>query len=364
MINNKLSVCPCKPTSPASMKIIKSSLLLFQFLLVSATGQNPAQAPPAQPKGMVALKMDNGDLDPEEVYLVAVTKDSVAFKFNEGDAQPEIKKRAEVDSIFLYDPADYLEALDLYEGRKYAEAMNAFIKVKNRYMRMFPGLPNNPGVMASYYELECLRKLNDLEGLRVALQKFKKGNLTRKVPLQQIEIYLLWDAIRANLNQEALKIVEQYEGKRLPGHQRAQIAYCHGRALEGLSKPPHEILLAYQTAITADAGASQSLVRDAILRSLEILNNDQEVKDAKRTFDESDGQELIRGFTKVMEAAGLCSMFQIQLATGEPLPQKYRHFLSYTPDRIQAIAEGTDTTKKNGDNQKQPEKPKPGEKGK
>ena len=89
------------------MNIIKSSLLLFLFLLVSATGQNPAQAPPAQPKGMVALKMDNGDLDPEEVYLVAVTKDSVAFKFNEGDAQPEIKKRAEVDSIFLYDPADY-----------------------------------------------------------------------------------------------------------------------------------------------------------------------------------------------------------------------------------------------------------------
>ena len=347
------------------MKIMKSSLLLPLMLLVPVVGlaQNQPAKPPEPPRGMVVLKLENDRLDAEEVYLLAVTADSVAYKFNVGDAEPEIKKRVEVDSVFLYDPADYLEALDLFEGNKFAEAKDAFAKVKERYGKAYPGIPNNPGVMASYYELECLRNLNDLEGLRVALQKFKKDNITRKVPLQQIELYVLWDLIRANLNQEAIKVAEGYKGKRLPGNQRAQIAYCHGRALEGLNKPAHEILLAYQTAITADAGASETLARDAALRSLEILHNDQEVKDAMKTFDESEGTELIRGFTKAMEAAGLCSMFQIQLGAGEPLPAKYRHFLKYTPERVQEAAGGgggDDKPKEDDKSKKDGEKPKEG----
>jgi hypothetical protein len=103
--------------------------------------------------------------------------------------------------------------------------------------------------------------------------------------------------------------------------------------------------MAYQTAMTADGGNSEVLSRDAALRCLEILHNDQEMKDAIQTYEESNGEELVRGFTKAMEAAGLCSMFQIQLGGGDPLPAKYTYMLKYTPERIQARAEGGDAKK-------------------
>lgn len=338
---------------------MKTKLLISMMMTVATFSHAQAPQAPEPPRGMIVIIEDarNNRLKAEEVYLLAVTANQVAFKFNVADADPEVKSRTEIDSIFLYEPKDYLEAIDLFEGRKYAEAKTAFAAVKERYGKAYPGIPNNPGVMAAFYELECLRKLSDLEGLRVALQGFKKDTLTNKVALQQLELYVLWDLIRANLNQEAIKVVETYKGKRLPGYQRAQIAYCHGRALEGLRKEgldqsPGEMLMAYQTAMTADAGASEVIARDAALRSLAILDEDEEMKFAIKTFEESNGKELIRGFTKAMEGAGLCKMFEIQLGAGEPLPTKYRYLLKYTPEKIQALAEG------GGDDEKKDDKPK------
>ena len=84
------------------------------------------------------FKLENGQLDADQVFILAVTADKIAYKFNAGDAEPEVKNMAEVDSVFLYDPADYLEALDLFEGRKYAAAKDAFAKVKNKYGKRYP----------------------------------------------------------------------------------------------------------------------------------------------------------------------------------------------------------------------------------
>lgn len=313
--------------------------LLISLMMIAATFSHAQPEQPEPPKAMIVLKEDDR-MTAEEVLLLAVTSTKVAYKFNAADADPEVKSKNEVDSIFLYDPKDYLEAMDLFEGRKYAEAKAAFAATKERYGKAYPGLPNNPGVMSAFYELECLRKLNDLEGLRVALQGFKKEALTNKVALQQLEIYVLWDLIRANLNQEALKMAETYKGKRLPGHLRAQIAYLQGRALEGLNRPHSDSLLAYQIAITADAGDSEVIARDAVLRSLAILDQDEEMKNATKTFDESDGQELVRGFTKAMEGAGLCKLFEFELGAGEQLPAKYRYLLKYTPERVEALRGG------------------------
>ena len=323
---------------------MKTKCLILFSLLVATFSQAQQPKPPEPPRATIVIIEDaaNNKLKKEEVYLLAVTAAQIAYKFNVADAEPEVKSRKEIDSIFLHEPKDYLEAVDLLEGRKYAEAQQAFSKLKVRYGKAYPGIPNNPGVMSGFYELECLRKLNDLEGLRVALQGFNKEALTHKVPLQQLELYVLWDAIRANLNQEAVKIAEGYKGKRLPGYQRAQIAYCHGRALEGLNEDPSKILLAYSTAMTADAANSEVIARDAALRSLEILHKDEEMKDAIKTYENSEGDELIRGFTKAMEGAGLCVMFQLTLGAGEPLPTKFRYFLNYTPEKIQEGIEKKD----------------------
>lgn len=324
--------------------------IIFTISLMMVVASLSHAQPPEEPqevRGTLVIEEDDR-LKKEEVFVLAVTDKSVAYKFNIEDDQPEVVSRKNVDSIFLYDPRDYMEAMDLYQGRKYAEAKAAFAAVKKRYAGKYRGISNNFEAMAAFYELECLRKLNDLEGLRLALIDYEKHGLSYKVALQQLELYVLWDLIRADLNQEALKVVESYKGKRLPGHQRAQIAYCHGRALEGLKKPKSDILNAYQTALTADAGASEVIARDALMRSLAILEQDQEMHDAIKMFEESNAKEVISGFSSAMEGAGLCQMYQTELGGSEPLPSKYSFFLKYTPE---IVKERMDASKKGGESE-------------
>lgn len=299
------------------------------FISLCAAGLLHAQPP----RAMLVMKTGEGGLVAKEVHLLAVTEKRVAYKENLL-GEIEVRSRKEIDSIAAYEPKDYLEALDLYEGRHYEEARFAFAKVKDRYRGCYPGIKNNFAVMAGYHELEALRKLGDLEGLRMALRDYSADGLTHKVPRQQLEIYELWDAIRANCFTEALHLAERFKDKRLPGFQRAQVAYCEGRALEGLNADPDEILFKYQIAMTADAGESEIIARDACLRSLMILHQDEEVQRAMKAFDQG---EAIRGFSKVMEAAGLASMYQISLGNGFVLPSQYVRYLNYTPERVRGV---------------------------
>lgn len=319
------------PTRPIpTMKVS-----LFAAFALMAAPFLQAQEEPTMLLTRVVINLDDrGRVDTRDVWLRAATPTAIGYTFNQGDAvdQMERKSMAEVDSLFIYDPKDYLDALDLFEGRKYAQARQAFAKVKEKY-KPFAGVENNPSTMAGFHELECLRKLMDLDGLRLALQTYQKDALTLKTPLTQIEIYLLWDAVRAKTYEKALELAAKYDETRLPGNQRAQVAYCRGRALEGLDRPYQEVLQAYQTAIVADAGASEVVTRDAALRSLEILHRDQELKDAIKAYEASDGEDLIKGYTKVLEGAGLASMFELQLGAGEPLPGKYRYLLKYKQNR-------------------------------
>lgn len=281
----------------------------------------------------IVIKLDDrGRVDTRDVWLRAATPQAIYYVFNQGDADMEQVAMKDVASFFIFDPKDYLEALDLFEGRKYAQARQAFAAVKEKY-KPFATVANNPSTMAGFYELECLRKLMDLDGLRVALQTYDKSSLNYKTALTQLDLYVMWDAVRAKTYQKVLELAAQYDDKRLPGDQRAQVAYCRGRALEGLSEPYGEVLQAYQTAIIADAGASEVITRDAALRSLEILHADEELKDAIKAYEASEGEDLIKGWTKVLEGAGLASMYQLQLGGGEPLPSKYRYLLKYLPDR-------------------------------
>ena len=311
---------------------MKPIILLLILSVAPVQGQG---LEPDLPKGMIVVRLDHGRLQAKEVYLLAVTRTKIAYKMGAANVAPVVESMSEVDSIFLYEPKDYLEALDLFEGRKYAKAKGAFAQVKEKYGKAFPGLPDNPGVLAGFYELECLRKLNDLEGMRVALKGFKRDALTNRVALQQLELYELWDVIRSGRNKEALSLVAEYKGKQLPGYQRAQVAYCQARAMEELIYPDHDILLAYQTAITADFGADEIITRDAILRSLGIIHSHEQVQAAIRAFEMTNGREMLGGFNLAMEAAGLCAIYEKQSDAQEPLPAQYRYFLKYTADEVE-----------------------------
>ena len=88
----------------------------------------------------------------------------------------------------------FAAALDLYQGRKYQEAMAAFRQIKNRKST---AAGTEIATFAAFYEMECLRKSGDLKSLGNALADFKGGSNLDPDRLRQLEINRLWGAVDA-----------------------------------------------------------------------------------------------------------------------------------------------------------------------
>ncbi len=225
------------------------------------------------------------------------------------------------------EPQDFAQAMDLYQSRKYAEAKAKFIEAREGF-KSIATLPDNRSSLAEFYEMECLRKLGDLDGLAEALRKFDKAPLTGDCRKRQLEIDVLWENVRVKAWDRVTAAAEGFAAARLPGEQRAQIAYCQGLAFEGLGRPA-EALFAYNTAITADAGASEEITRQAALRILTLHRADPEVQNAIKHWGTADEDKNSIGRRNLKEAAAVAGLFQLSLGGGNPLPVEFSDLLFY-----------------------------------
>ena len=259
------------------------------------------------------------------IELVAATRTSVRYRIPGGSKDVLDFVLKDGAAVFVSEPRDFTEAMDFYQARKYAEARVRFIAVKERY-RPIEGLEDSVSTLAAFYEMECLRKEGDLDGLAAALQKFTKGPLSREYQARQLELYVFWDAVRTKSWERLEALAKERASMRLPGDQRAQIAYCEGLALENLQRPD-EALISYNIAITADAGASEDITRQAALRILGIYQRDPEVLSAIKS--RKTGKETIppQAGAKLAAAEAMASLFQRSLGAGTPLPAGFRDFL-------------------------------------
>lgn len=303
------------------MKTIRFTAALLLALPIAAFAQKePFQAP--------ALLIDEGGAV-DRAWIVAATKAAIRYRETAVAVDTVDAKVADYKSIFFFEPSDYTEAMDLYQARKYTEAKAKFAQVKERYKPVYP-LENSPGALAAFYEMECMRKLDDLEGLAAALQQFDKAPLTRENQLRQVELYVMWDAVRAKSWERLGKLAKERAESRMPGDQRAQVAYCHGLALENLQKPD-EALMAYQTAMTADAGASEDVAGKAALRVMAILTSDAEVKRAMREWDSPAASKGGVGYAKLTQAAAVAGLYEMTFGAGTPLPKEFQDLPKYRP---------------------------------
>lgn len=257
----------------------------------------------------------------KKIGLVAATRTSIRYRVPDGSKDVLDFVLKDGAAVHVGEPPEYTAALDLYRARKYAEAMRKLVAVKERY-RPVEGLEDSYSTLAAFYEMECLRKQGDLEGLAAALQKFSKGPLSREYQNRQLELYVLWDAVRTKSWERLEALAMERANMRLPGDQRAQVAWCEGLALEGLGRPD-EALFSYQTAITADAGASEEITRKAALRILAIYHADPEVKAAIKLRSES---PPAGGLMKLAQAEAVAALFELTLGGGAPLPKEFKVF--------------------------------------
>jgi hypothetical protein len=291
-------------------------LLIPCFCLAAVAQEQPFQT------DAILIEKDGSS---KVIQLLSATKNSVRYRISDGP--PVETELTGGRLVFVMEPPGYTKAMDLYQARKYVEAKAEFSAVKKRYAPV-KSLTDSYATLAAYYEMECLRQSGDLEALAAALQEFNYGPLTREYQLRQLELYVLWDAARTQSWERLKSLAAERLNQRLPGDQRAQVAYCHGLALEGLMRTD-EALLAYHIALTADAGASAVVTRLAALRALAIYQGDPDVQAAISMRGKTDPVATIpaSGHSKLAEAGALARLFVMTLGAGSPLPTEFREFL-------------------------------------
>ena len=254
---------------------------------------------------------------PDSARLGEIREAGIDFPETTHTALPLRPVAAEPAGSPLPKTPEFTSAMDLYKGRKYLEAKTAFLKIH-------AGAEIEVALFAKFYAAECLRKLGDLDGLAQAVASVEKKPALGAKRLRQLEIDSLWDAVRTKNWTSLEALAQSWLDQKLPSDQRVQVALCHGLALENRGRTT-EALDAYQTAMTADAGASEEIAREAALNVLRILHSDPEVQAAVAGTGAA-SQDNPR-FTRLKEAVAVSFLFEFTLGAGTPLPEKFRNFL-------------------------------------
>lgn len=273
-----------------------------------------------------------GATEISRVWILNATK--TAFAYVETEVSVDVKQMRirEPETIWLIEPADYTEAMELYQGRNYAEAAERFGAVREKYNRLHT-LPDNHSSLAAFYQMECFRKLGQLDDLKKAQEKFlpdDRESLSRDHQRRQLELYAMWEAVRAKDWPRLETICRERLEEKMPGYQRAQLGYCLGLALEGQNKTIPAIN-AYAIGMTADTGASEEITREGALNALRLYKGDEAVKLAIDLHGTADENPRSTGALRLAEAASLASLYELTLGGGTPLPAELKTLVKYLP---------------------------------
>lgn len=294
------------------------TLLLSLLLSASVFAQDPFQ---------LEAVLSKPDGDTFRAWVLAATKTGIRYKTTPTSTSFTDAKISDFSTIYIMDPSDFSAAMDLLEGRKYKEAQDAFAAVKERCTPL-KTFRDNYHTLAAYYEMECMRIQGDYKGLAAALKTFIKEPLTRDDQLRQLDLYILWDAVRSLAWDRVVLIAAERDDETLPGYQRAQVAYCKALGLEKLERNA-EALIEYNVAMTADSGASELITRQSSLNCLGIYFRDEQIQTAIRNWGTEDENKNSPGYTRLLEAAALAKFHQTYLSLGEPLPADLKSFIKY-----------------------------------
>lgn len=307
--------------------------LLCASLLLSTLGAASAQEELARPASAEAvLIQEDGSF--ASAWIIGATKSQIRYLDSPVDTDSTDMLISKVKSIYLLEPKEFTKAVDLFQARQYQEAKTRFAAIKTRY-KFMEAMPGNFSALSAFYEMECMRKLNDLEGLAAASQKFLKDPLIREYHRKQVDLYVLWDAVRTKSWQRVDLLAKERLDEALPGPLRAQIGYCHGLALEGLKKPT-QALNAYNIALTADSGASEEITRQAALNILRIHKADEGVQLAISLWGKPEENKNSAGRFRLLEASAVAHLYEKLLGGGTPLPADFKSLLKYKKEEDQA----------------------------
>ena len=281
------------------------------------------------------LMLTEGTIKYKPVVLVGTNPKGLLFYKDNPKATKIIKARIDkFPGVWLFEPKDVTAAKDLYESRKYKEALTAFKKLQVTY-KDFKYLNDSYFETAEYYEMECYRKLKDYKALSERLETYRPDRLTRPGIVAQTKIYRLYDAIHKKDWSRLETLCDDYiKDPELRLSQRAQISFGYGLADQGQNRD-NDALNAFATAMTADFNRSESIVRESALNSLAILAADEEVKLAMKLWKSKDENTNSVGYRKLAEANALARLYDTAgLGFGVALPTDLKKLQTFTSDEM------------------------------
>lgn len=308
-------------------------------MAIASAQQAPAPAAPAAPaaaapaavtpqQAPALLIYEDGTSD--NAFIVAATRSEIRYRPTPQAIDTTDMKLSEVQAVYLLEPKMYREAMEFYQARKYAEAKDLFVKVKEMF-KPTAALDNNYSTLAGFYELECMRRLGDLDGLAKGVEVFRKDGLMREHHLKQLEIYMFWDALRTKSWQRLVSLGEARLQEKLPAYQRAQVAFCVANAYEAL-KQSSKALNAYNTAMVADLGATEEIAEQSAIAIMRIHQASPEVQLAVKLWGTPDENKNSTGFLNLQEAASVAALYNLTLGGGKKLPSTFVPLLKFKPD--------------------------------
>ena len=293
--------------------------------LTASLGTSLAQ----QAKEPFAL-MFKGD-DTFKGWIVAATDKTVRYKETENSTTYRDIRLSSAKVYFL-EPPEFTEAMELFKSRNYAEAKDKFAACAKIYKKV-EEVKGNYSVLATFYQMECLRKLEDLAQLGPMIQDLNVDILPREEHKLQVKIYsVFWEAVRTKSWSRLVAIASDpdWKNRKMSGGLRAQISYCHGLALEGIDKPV-QALTAYNHAFVSDFSASEEISRKAALSCLRIIDNQDSVKLAKKLYSTEDHDPDSMGNFLIKEGIALIKLWDKVLGNGATLPANYKGLLKFPP---------------------------------
>lgn len=294
------------------------SILLLPVLAVSGFAQEQFMA-------KAVFSVEKGDTFIG--WIIAATETEVRYKVRDNAADFTDAKIKDFTTIYLMLPDEYGAAMDFYEAGKYQEALEAFKKYKE-VSKPIAKFANNYHTLAAFYELECLRHIGDYEGLATALQSFIKKPLVRDEQLRQLDLYVMWDALKAKDWPRLVLVASEMDEVDLPEFQRVQVAYCKGLGLQNTARH-REALIQYGIVMSVDAGGSRQLAESAALSSLQIYHEDAEVQLAMKNWKTEDENKVSVGYARLQEARKLAKIYEKLIKSDTALPADYAKFLKF-----------------------------------
>jgi len=307
------------------MNIRSLHFLIPAAMLMVTSSQALAVDAPAR-----LLYKDNSQ---DDVLITKYQNGTVTYRANDKDLNRVVVGPAKLDAIYFYKPKMFAEAMDLYRGRKYAEAKTKFAECEE-FFKHVDDAPNNYATLAGFYKMECSRRMMKLDELSDELEKFRKQGLTRETHLQQLEVNAFWEAVRLKDWERLDRLAQAWRKRKVSGGQRAQIEYCHGLALENLAKKNPKLLTdalnAYNRALTSDFTASTEIVAAAANNALRIYNSDPEVALAIKLWGTEDERPNSTGHQRLLEANTLIKLYkQAGFNVVSPLDSAFDKFYKY-----------------------------------